>query len=190
MYWKAVGPQRFKFNSLVNFGGRHIYIDDTKSTEYNKICENNVKKLVQSVAIIVPLVVFGHFLVVLGSLHAYIYEDTRVTPMATHLPYFEKNSDLEFILNLLQQSIIAVYALMGNISIEILTCLLNNAITSIPEFIHLNLNDLNKEISIDNSNLKTMVRLRNVLIQVQDFDRYANQFSISQLNIFYIVFGL
>lgn len=145
-------------------------MDDNKSTEYNRICKNNIRKLAQHFVIIVFLVIFGHLLIVFGPIYAYIFENIRSTPMATHLPFLKKDSDIEFMMNLLVQSVIAMFALFGNISIELLTLLISNAITIIPNMIHLNLNDLVKEIT--SSNLKTMSRWHNVLIQVQDFDRY------------------
>lgn len=145
-------------------------MDDNKSTEYNRICENNIEKLVQHFVIIILLVILGHLLIIFGPIYAYIFKNIRSTPMATHLPFLEKDSDIEFTMNLLIQSVIATSALIGNISIELLTLLISNGITIIPRLIHLNLNDLVKEIT--GSNFNSKVRWHNVLIQVQDFDRY------------------
>lgn len=171
IYWTAIGSQRFKLNSLVNFSGKFIYIDDNASTKYNKICEKSVMNLLKNVVIVVTLVIFAHLLALVGPIHAYIFNDIRVTPTATHLPFLEKDSNTGFMLNLAQQSVIAFYSMSANITVEIMTCLIANTISTIPKLIRLNLKELADEAQKKYSRLSIHIRLRNVLIQVQDYDR-------------------
>ena len=170
MYWKVVGPHRFKLNSLVNFPGRFIYIDDNESTKYYKFCAKSAMKLLKNVVIITTLVIFAHIVVVVGPIYAFISKGSRVTTMATHLPFLEKDSDAEFMLNVTQQFVIAVVSMCANMAIEIMTCLIDNTISAIPKLIRLSLNELADEAHSEYSRLNINIRLRSVLIQIQDFD--------------------
>lgn len=171
MYWKNVGPQRFKINSLAIFSGKFIYLDSKESSEYNRICERNVMKLVKNIVAVSFTVIFSHLLILVGPIYAYIFNGVRITPMATHLPYFEKDSDTEFMVNLALQCVVALYSITGNVTVEIITCLINDTVSSVPELIRLNLDEMTDEVQKKYSQLSVSIRLRNVLIQVQDFDR-------------------
>lgn len=170
-YWEIVGPRRFKLNSLINFPGKFIYIDNTESSKYNKICEESVKKLVKNVVIVISFVILAHAVVVVGPIYAYIFKDIHVTPFATHLPFVEKDSHTEFILNLAPQSVIALSSMIYSITVEIMTCLIDNTISTIPKLIRFNLEELAKMSHKKNSLLILHVHLRNVLIQVQDYNK-------------------
>lgn len=178
MYWKTVGPHRFKLNNLLNFGGKFIYLDNKNLTKYNQICEKNLRKMVKLVITVVAMIVISHALAIIGPIHAFISQNNRVTLMGTELPFFEKDSDLGFMINLCQQTIIGIYAILGNICVEMGPCIINNVVAIIPDLIQLNLNDLSNELETNGMCLSSKIRLRNVLIQVQDFDGYIFQFNI------------
>lgn len=171
MYWKAIGPHRFKLNNLINFGGKYIYSDGEQSMEYIAVCDRSTRKLINNVSIVVALIIISHLLFVAGPFYAYFSQDIRITPMATELPFLEKGSTHSFFMNLLQQFIVAMFTLSGNIAIEIMHAQINDTITITPQLIHLDLRQLENELHRSGMCLKVKARLRNVLIKVQDFDR-------------------
>lgn len=68
----------------------------------------------------------------------------------------------------------ALYALAGSMSIEVVACLIINVVTIIPDLIQVNLIEFADEISVEGLCLNTIARLRNILIQIQDFDGYTS----------------
>lgn len=174
MYWKVVGSHRFKLNNLVNFSGKYIYPDNRQLTEYNVLCEKYVMKLFINVIIICVLMILSHVVIVVVPIYAYFFQDIRITPMATHLPFFEKDSDLEFMVNISLQIPCGVYGLAGSMVIELMSCIINNTITTIPHLIELNLKELTVEVKTQHMGLRSIRCLRNVLIQIQDFDLYVS----------------
>lgn len=171
MYWKSVGPCRFKINSLLNFGGNFLYFNDKKSSNYTALCEESISQLTKSVAIILFLILLSHFMYGIGPLYVYLFHDIRITPIETELPFLDKVSNLGFTLNLIEQAILTAYELLGTMSVEICQCLINNAITFVPKVLHLDLDEISCDLNINGMNQKIKIRLRNVLIQLQDFDR-------------------
>lgn len=176
MYWKIIGPHRFKLNNLMNIGGKFIYLDNKNPTQYNRICEKNVIKMAEIVITVVIIIIISHILAVVGPIYAYIFQDLRVTPMATELPFIDNDSDTGFLINLGQQCIVGFYSLLGNITIEMFSYIINNVITIIPDLIQLNLIDISNEIEIKGICLSSKIQLRNALVQIQDFDRYVFHF--------------
>lgn len=172
MYWNAVGPHRYGLNNLANFGGRFIYMDNKHPTAYNNVCERYIKILLRNVSVIVALMILSHAMLIFGPLYAYYFQSIRLTPIATNLPYFEKDSDIEFGINLSIQAVMALLALAGSMSIEVVACLILNVVTIIPDLIQVNLIELADDVFTNGLNLNTIARLRNVLIQIQDFDGY------------------
>ncbi|XP_055322548.1 uncharacterized protein LOC129578273 [Sitodiplosis mosellana] len=182
MYWKNIGPHRFKINSLATFSGKFIYADDKESTEYNRICEKNVTKLIKNVVSVSVIVIFAHLLILVGPIYAYIFKDMYITPLATHLPFLEKDSSTEFLWSLAQQCVIALYSITGNLTVEIITCLIIDTVNSVPELIWLNLKQLADGVQKEHSRLRVHIRLRNVLIQAQDLDRYL----LDVVDVYYV----
>lgn len=172
MYWNAIGPHRYRLNNLANFGGKYIYKDEKDATKYRNVCEKHIKILVITVSVIVSLMILSHAMLIIGPLFAYFSQGIRITPIATNLPYFEKDSDTEFVINLTLQAAMALIALGGSLSIEVVQCLIINTITIIPDLINLNLKEIADELFTKGMCSDTISRLRNVLIQIQDFDRY------------------
>lgn len=171
MYWKSIGPQRFKLNRVGYFGGDCIYKAESESQQYNIICVKYMGRLTRNVWIVSSLALISHVIIVVGPVYAYFYQNIRVTPLATNLPFFEKDSDLEFTVNMILQSIMAFYAMAGCIAIEMGICLINNAISATPDVIRFNLVEFEREFNTNGISLEATARLRNVFIQIQDFIR-------------------
>lgn len=176
MYYNSIGPNRHLYNSLVNFAGKHIYMDNRQRTGYNNVCERHIKQLLKNVAVIVALMILSHAMLILGPLYAYFSHNIRITPLATNMPFFEKNSDIEFTINLLIQAIMIFYASAGSVAIEIVTCLILDVVTIIPDFIQISLNRLTDDVCSKVHVNIIIAHLRNTIIQIQDFDRYITQF--------------
>lgn len=170
LYWKSINSNRFKSNKLFTFGGDFIYTNDKKPSKYNTLCEKNVRKLVKTTIIVIILLIFSHIIYATGSMYAVFFKNTRVTLLGTKLPFVERETDIGFTLNVMEQSIAAYYELMGSISIEVGQTLVNNVFTTFPKLIRYDLDELTNELQSEGMCLHTKMRLRNIIMKIQDFD--------------------
>lgn len=171
MYYEAVGPHRFKFHMLGGFCGYYFYRSGTQSAQYKILRVKYIDKFLWNILIVLPLVGIGHVIVFTAPIYAIFFQHTRVTPLAIHLPFFKKDSDTEYTVNIILQIIMAFYAITGALAIEIASCMLNHAITVIPQLIKYNLSEFREEFDTIGINLKSISLLRNGFVQIQDFNR-------------------
>lgn len=178
MYWKAIGPDKYKFNNLANFAGKYIYPETNASTLLHVLCNQSAKSLLNEVLTIQVVIVFSYLSVVIGPIYAYLYKDLHVSPMGTRLPFFD-DDETEFLVNVGLQCTGALYALFGNLAIETVSCLINNAILLSAEVIQLNGNHLTERLEDEINNqgitIETRALFRNILLQIRDFDTYIKQ---------------
>lgn len=169
MYWKSISSQRVILNSLINFGGKYLYVDDNKPTKYKQFCEENIGKLIRRIKTIWTLILVSFGLFAIGPFYVFFFKHTRVTVLNTELPFLHINdSNVAFAVNLIQQFTCTVFALIGNLAIEAGMCLVNDAIEISPEVINFSLCELANDTT---SSLHLRLRMRNILMQVQDLDR-------------------
>lgn len=171
MYYEAVGPHRFKFHMLGGFCGYYFYRTETQSAQYKILRVRHIDKFLLNILIVLPLVGIGHVIIFTAPIYAIIFQHIRVTPLALHLPFFKKDSDTEYTVNIILQIIMAFYAITGALAIEIASCMLNHAITVTPKLINYNLGEFRDEFNANGINLKSIALLRNCFIQIQDFNR-------------------
>lgn len=107
------------------------------------------------------------------AIYAHSNNNTPITPLAINLPFLEKNSDFELLINMIFQLIMGIYAAIGCFGLEIGECLMNNTIIAIPDVIQYNLSELNDEYEANGMNLKSILQLRNTFRQIQDYQRYG-----------------
>lgn len=171
MYWMAIGPHRFKMNNLFNFGGKFIYLEGEQSPKYKAACVESVQHLIRNVITILSLLIISITVYSAGPFYVYFFRNVRATPAATKLPFLEHHSDVGFPLNLIQQTVVALYGVTGYISMEIGFCLINNVIITMPKLIRVDLDELTNELQLNGMNWKSTIQLRQILVKMQDFDR-------------------
>lgn len=171
MYWQSVGPNRFKLHTVGEFCGTYCYKSDTESQQYHILRSYHIQRLIKNLLIILPLMLMSHATLAIEPIYAYFFRNIRVTPLALHLPVFAKDSDLEFIVNMVLQTVLTCYALTGALAIEIASCLINHTITIVPDLIQYNLNEFRDECYANGIDSKAISLLRNTFLQIQDYKR-------------------
>lgn len=191
MFWKAVGPSRYKLKNLCNFSGTYIYPEVNGTTRLHNLCDKSVEALLKEIISIQMIIVISYLAVLIGPMHAYIFNDIHVTPMGTRLPFFGENSEIEFFVNCGLTYLCAFYALLGNFVIETFSCIINNTILLSAEMIQLNANELSerleKEQNYKQMSAENRALFRNFLLKIWDFDRYYQHFRFDCRNS--VVFG-
>lgn len=170
-YWIVVGPTRFKFNSLLNFGGKYIYQNENQSIKFQIICSKYANKLTKSIMTGVPLMLITHAIILVVAMYEHYWQNVSITPLSINLPFFEKDSDLELFFNMLFQLTMGIYAVLGSLGLEVGECLMNNTIITIPHVIRFNLSEFYDEYEANGMNLKSVAQLRNTFHQIQDYKR-------------------
>lgn len=148
-----------------------MYASINDATKFEAVCNRSAEQLLKSVFIIIPLITISYSQISLGAFYAYFVHGRLTTPIGALLPLTSDDSQISFIINSCHQSVMAIFALFGSIGIEVVACLINNAVTLIPEIILLNMNELGRAVATQGWSIKTKVQLRNILVQIQDFDR-------------------
>lgn len=171
MYFEAVGPHRFKFHTLGGFCGFYFYRTEAQSTQYKMLRVKYIHKFLLNLVIVLLLIFSGHFIMFTAPIYAIVFQHIRITPLAFHLPFFEKNSNLEYTLSMLLQAIMAFNGIIGALAIEIASCMINHAVTITPELIQYNIDGFHEEFQANGINLKSISLLRNCFVQIQDFNR-------------------
>lgn len=156
-------------NRVINFGGKYIFTDDKAPSKYNTLCEKMIQKLVQNVVVTVILIILSYLLFGASSLYVIIFRHNRVTLIGTEIPFLPSDTDFGYAMNMIQQLILTWVSLTANITIEIGDCLTQNTVEVIPEIIHLESEELAKEMRLNGMSWRTKAQLRGILLRVQDF---------------------
>lgn len=165
-----VGSHRFKSINVLLFIGKYIYNTEDGSVNYKVICAKHIDKLLKNFLTIFSIIMLSYNGIMFGPIYAYFYQNVRTTPLGVHLPFFEKNSDTEYITSMTLQGGLAVYAILGTFLNEMLTCTVVGTVAIIPDLIRFNLKESCKEYKINGMNLKSTVQVRNALVLIQDFN--------------------
>lgn len=172
MYWESVGPRRFKLHTLGGFSGVYFYRSINNATSYQILRNKHIHQFIRSLLISLPVIHLAHSIIFLIPVGVFLFQHIPITPLALHLPFFEKDSETEFIVNMIVQTILVLYAYIGSMIIEVSSCFINHAITLIPDLIQYNLDEFHVEFTCAHRmNVKSILLLRNTFQQIQDFNR-------------------
>lgn len=189
VYWEAVGPHRFKFNAIAKFCGNYFYKTENETLNYERLRVKHVEKLLKIVIVVLFLMLVAYGIVFLVPIYeSYHQHSYSITPLAINLPFFEKDSHHEFVVNMMLQLTMASYSLCGNFVIEVASCTINNAIILVPDLIQFNLMEIQDEWEANGITSKSMAQLRNTIVQLQDYHRFDTHlifFSFFQVFLFF-----
>lgn len=165
-----MSTDRFKIKNVVNFGSINIYMDTKMPSKYHTLCEVGIKALIKDIVIVGSSIILSYTVFGMGTLYAIIFKRARVTFLGTELPFVDFDTDIGYLINMLQQSFICGIAVMANMAIEISGCLAYNAIEMVPDVFHLESEGLDAELKSNGMSLNAKLRVRNILMQVRDLN--------------------
>lgn len=170
VYYRSVGPDRFKTNNIVTYTGKHFYKDDKEPSKYNEHCEEMVAALVKSIIIIVPAIIISYTAIGVGVFYALVFEGKRLSPLGIEVPFVDINTDGGYMVTLVLQSFVSVVAFLGTIGIEVGACLAYNTESFYPGLIHMESDELENELKSNGMSLRAEKRIRNIFMLLLDFD--------------------
>lgn len=169
--------QRKETQSLVYFAGEKIYPDFTGecSRRYMEICDQSALKLLSDTLKTVGMIFASNSILLIFLILAFIHNNEIELPIPVIFPFTDLESVNGLVINLLNQSFMAFMVVAGNIGIAIPTCMLNNSVWIVTVTICHAIDELTEILNGLASDSKTGIDycFRNILIQVQDLDRYV-----------------
>lgn len=177
IYYRAIGKERFRLWSLLTFAGRFIYQPYLDSTDFGQLCESGVKKLGISFLILTLIICFSMSVVTMGPVLVLIKTGVWITPLGVQFPYADE-STVAFILDLIVQLIVGLIGVPITVAIEMASVIINNAVEMSSDVIEMNVDKLTSMLhQKDTDSLKLIQTFRNIIIQIQDYDRFIQQLS-------------
>lgn len=146
-------------------------MDGSQSPEYNSLCEKMISELVRRTSIVVFLILLSYALIGGGTFYAIVFDGAWITFVATEIPFVDSQSNTGYAINLIEQFLIISVSLISTLLLEMAVCLVSNAFLAIPEIIHFESNELAIELNSKGMNLNVQMRLRNIFMKIQDFNR-------------------
>lgn len=164
--------KRFKLQAIIDFAGHYIYQDNHENTEYNQICSAAMDSTIREFSIKMGIIYISMVCAFIGPTHAYIAYGIKTSWTSERIPFTEPNSDDEFMINILLQTIIFVHAIWAYFSLEVACTIFSNVVNVTPR---LSIKDLAntiqqyKEKKI--SRLELRFKIRNFVRSTCDIDK-------------------
>lgn len=161
------------FHYLVDFGGRYIHPNRKPDDEYSEICSKQIDKTVKSFNIKMVMMFIALQGAILRPAYAYFLYGTKTTMTNTKVPFTEKESNAEFIINFVLTSVIGVHGFIGYVGLEVAMALFSVVATIVPQIVDLEFRKLNEKLlnqSITKHQL--CIYFRNIVRQSLDSDEY------------------
>lgn len=171
MYWEMVGPHRFKYREISTFCGTYFYKTDTDSMRYKQLRVKHIRKLLKIVIAVMISMLMAYAIVATVPIYVSYNQHIFMTPLATNLPFFEKDSLKEYIVNMIIQLVLSFYSMCGSFIIVIASSTIIQAIMLVPDLIRFNLLEFQDEWQANGITPKSLAQLRNTFVQLQDYQR-------------------
>ena len=169
-----VSSQRKMWQSLAFFSGDKIYTDVNEESNmgYIRVCDRSAIKLLTSTAITLVIIV--------GSMNVYVgfpittsmFSDELQLPVPVFLPFTDYTTTHGLALNLINNLFVGGVGLAGNAGIEVITSMLKNTVGVCTDVVGYSIDELTVLLK-DPKQQKNVIKykFRNILMQVQDYDK-------------------
>lgn len=158
--------------SLILFGGDFIY-PNHKDDSHGRLLDLRANKLILGAIGVLLVISSAGLIFVTFPLCSFFFhgEMSMIVPLI--LPYTNPESNDGYLINLFHQVILAYFGLTANFGIEIISCLLIGNLRAGVDTVNDSVNKLNESLKEkEKLTLEHSYRLRNILVQIQDLDRY------------------
>lgn len=143
--------------AIIDFAGRYIYHDNHENTEYNRICSTAMDSTVREFAIKMGIIYISMVGAFIGPTRAYIVHGIKTSWTSERIPFTTPDSDDEFMINILLQTVIFAHAIWAYFALEVASTLFANVVNVAPR---LSTNDLARTIQQYNDKRITQLEIR------------------------------
>lgn len=154
---------------LMFFGHDYIYPNDKKG-KLGKMLDKRADELIKSAIFVLAILLFAALIYILYPMYTVVAEGARPFPVPVFFPFLDPETKIGYYLNILNQAIMSVITLCGNLAIEVCVTLLVNNLWAAADVIQHHLDEVQVGIKSGESNAVRNARIRNILVQIQDLD--------------------
>lgn len=185
-----IPKSRKEFRSFAYFVGEKVYpeFDDGCSASYLQVIDESAIKLGTNTMKIVAIIVISMAIYLTFPVVTYIRSKELHLPIPILVPFTDLETKNGIIINLSNQSSIAIMLIVGNIGIEMITCMMKNSVWAITVAICHTMKEItemaekresnpdsttdsNPGLSSGSTDLEIDYYMRNFSIQVSDLNR-------------------
>lgn len=161
-----------KYKNILLFAGNFVYQDSYNKAKLKITHDNCARRLIKSAVGIMLTIIFSSFPTVLYPVYLHFFENARPMIVPIILPFIDPETTNGYYKNICNQLVFCIVGLMGNVGIECISAFWVNNIEVSIETIRFELNELSDALLSDiGTELNKKMKLRNILIQMQDVDR-------------------
>lgn len=167
----GINDTKYDWYKLLNVPRKCIYRDDRESTEYNRICEENLSESIKAYIIKMIVIIISFFGAAIGPFYSNIHDGTFATLYSLKLPYFNQDLYTEFVINVIWQFIVTVMGVSALFLMEGCFSILNDTITVSLKLFRLNLNLLSQCLENElGMNAKSQQKLKTIFMKISYMD--------------------
>lgn len=174
LYWKSIGPARYRYREIIQFAGNNIFMDRKPSTEYEQKLDAHAMKLIKISISTTIFVAFSFSLILIGPIYVFVSNGEYANPTGVIMPFVNPDSGRGFAINLSIQFAVASIASVGLISTEILSCMINNTYAVMTDMVCFNMSEFSDGLLQPAFSEQSKMALRNIIVQLQDLEAYLN----------------
>lgn len=151
----------------------YSYVDDESNREYANVCNQSAIKLIKDTMKTLAIIMISVTIFSMFPMFASFQSDEVEFMIPVLFPFTDLESQTGIIVNMLNQFVSGSIAMTSNIGIEILNCILKNAVWSSANAVCYSIDELSPILRKSKQISSKVIdyRLRNIVIQVQDIDR-------------------
>lgn len=178
LYFECINSNRYRFRKIFLFATETIYKDKKVETKFDRLCDNYGMKSINTVFCFVALIVLSTGQAMIGPLIRFFQTGELTTFLAVKLPFIDDDLVWGLHFNIAVQITITLFGTIGGLTIEMASCIVNNTIMLCSEVISFECDELSENIrKVKTSSNRNFAHLRNIMVQIQDFDRYVVEMS-------------
>lgn len=177
VYLNIIIPTKWKmFKSLLFFPDK-IYtdIDAESNPDYIRACDKSAIKLLKSSIVTISIMIGTAIIYATFPIVNYFMKSDAITcidfPIPAYFPFTDLETKTGLIINILNQFFICGIGITGNVSIELINCLLKNTVWASYGAIGHSVDELTKLINKSESVVTVSCHFKHILMQIQDYDR-------------------
>lgn len=161
-----------RFKNIIFFGEKFIHAYQGNNKKVTKILNEGAWQLLWMFLTVFAAILFSCIIFVSYPLYTYLFENARPMLVPVIFPYFEPETGPGYYLNVLNQLAISFIGMIGVIGIEFISSKIVNNVFIGVSLIEYALGDLGNDIS-KGQRTEGVIKMRNIVRQIQDLDRYA-----------------
>lgn len=128
-------------------------------------------QLIRIVLIISGFLIGGYVLFETMPLATFLLTGQRTMVTLVQLPYFDPTSNVGYILNVINQTVLSHFVVFVNVGVECTFAMIINSMWIGVDIIRYSVDEMQDQLQSNGDWLQHRKRFRNILIQIQDLDR-------------------